>query len=209
MTDFVGRSEYTNQQVEVTQNPLNTPDELKVLIELYKASVEEYRFQVSLNWDRNKFYVLLNSGLITANCGLLRLPGFKFAEFLTAPLFVLGFLTGWLGYKTLRKGIEYRRRAIVKKAEVEKKLSAYSDVIPIDTTAGMREVKSLLGDSEKYIQKPLRPGTINYFLATLFVLLMGLNAIALIYLVVTSIDFSIFQNLDTSSFTDFIQRKPL
>lgn len=188
----------------MTQNSINTPDELKVLIELYKASVEEYRFQVNLNWDRSKFYVLLNSGLITASCGLLRIPGFKFAEFLTAPLFVLGFLTGWLGYKTLRKGIEYRRRAVVKKAEIENKLGAYSDVIPIDTTAGMREVKSLMGDAEKYIQKPLRAGTINYFLATLFILLMGLNGVALVYLIVTSVDFSIFQNLDISSFTDFI-----
>jgi hypothetical protein len=40
--------------------------ELTVLLELYKAAVEEYRFQVNLNWDRSKFYLVLNPGLITA-----------------------------------------------------------------------------------------------------------------------------------------------
>ncbi len=61
---------------------------MKVLLELYKVAVEEYRFQINLNWARSKSYVLLNSALIISTYGLLRLPSFKFAEFLTAPLFL-------------------------------------------------------------------------------------------------------------------------
>lgn len=174
-------------------------DELKVLLELYKVAVEEYRFQINLNWDRSKFYVVLNSTLITATCGLLRIPGFKFAELLTAPLVILGLLTSWLGYKTLIKGIEYRRRVVLKKAQLENKLAQYSTVVPIDTTAGMREAREAvagsqpdqeseqeartsLDDSEKFIDRPPRFGTISYFLACLFILLMVINGFALFYL---------------------------
>lgn len=165
------------------QSNQNNSDELKVLLELYKAAVEEYRFQVNLNWDRSKFYVLLNSGIITATCGLLRLPSFQFAEFLTAPLFILGVLSALLGYKTLLKGIEYRRRVILKKAQLENKLAQYSDVIPIDTTEGMRVARSSVGESEDFINRPPRIGTISYFLAFLFISLTSINVIGLLYLI--------------------------
>ena len=176
--------------LQVTQD-FSDENNLKVLLELYKVSIEEYRFQVKLNWDRNKFYVLLNSGLITANCGLLRIPGFDFAKFLTAPLFVLGSLAGWLGYKTLIKGIEYRRRAVIKKAEIENRLRKYSDILPIDTTAGMREAKTFksIDDFDSYVSKPLRIGTISYFLATLFILLIVTNLVALTYLMFKNVLF--------------------
>ncbi len=166
----------------VTNNNQVSSDQLKVMLELYKTAVEEYRFQVNLNWDRNKFYVLLNSGLITASCGLLRTSGFKFAEFLTLPLFILGFLAAWLGYKTLIKGIEYRRRAVIKKTQIEQKFTTYSDILPIDTTEGMRQAQDLLADPEAYYQKTPRFGTISYFLAALFIVLMIVNFVALLYL---------------------------
>lgn len=160
--------------------------ELTILLELYKAAVEEYRFQVNLNWDRSKFYLVLNSGLITATCGLLRIPGFKFAEFLTLPLFILGFLASWLGYSSLLKGIEYRRRVIYQKGQIENKLTEYldldQDIIPINTTQGMREAKE--SDFNEFINRPPRIGTINYFLALLFILLTAVNGIALGFITV-------------------------
>ena len=160
-------------------------DNLKILLELYRSAVEEYRFQTNLNWDRNKFYVLLNSGLITATCGLLRIPGFAFAEFLTIPLFFLGFLSSWIGLTTLLKGIEYRRSIVYQKAQIEEKLSEFTEeqLFPIQTTKGMREAKEV--DLDKFVNRPPRIGTISYFLQILFVLLMLVNGIALIYLIIT------------------------
>lgn len=157
-------------------------NDLKIILELYKSIVEEYRFQINLNWDRNKFYVLLNSGLITATCGLLRIPGFAFAEFLTIPLFVLGLLASWIGLTTLLKGIEYRRRIVYQKSQIEEKLSQFTteQILPIQTTKGMREAKEV--DFDKFMNRPPRLGTISYFLAILFVLLMAVNGVALIYL---------------------------
>lgn len=161
--------------------------EQTILLDLYKSAVEEYRFQVNLNWDRSKFYLLLNSGLITATCGLLRIPGFKFAEFLTTPLFTLGLLASWLGYRSLIKGIEYRRRIIYQKGKIETKLAQYvdRDLLPIVTTKGMRE--SQTADFDEFMNRPPRIGTISYFLSVLFILLMVVNGIALIYLIASLI----------------------
>jgi hypothetical protein len=43
----------------------------KELLELYKIAVEEYRFQVKLNADRSRDYVVLNSAIIAAAITLL------------------------------------------------------------------------------------------------------------------------------------------
>ena len=170
-------------------------------IELYKIVVEEYRFQVNLNWDRNKFYVLLNSGLIATSCGLLRIPGFGFAQFLTAPLFILGMLAAYLGYQTLIKGIEYRRRITIKKAQLEQEIG-----IPlIDTTQGMREVLQMNSEElAAYVTKPPRIGTINYFLAALFIFLIVLNAISFAATFVTAL-LSVISN----TFTSFTQQSAI
>jgi hypothetical protein len=61
-------------------------------------------------------------------------------------------------------------------------LGYISDKQPISTTAGMREAKSSLDNLESYVNRPLRLGTITYFLAFLFVMLMVINALAWIYL---------------------------
>ena len=185
----------------MTQQPSLSPDELKILLELYKVAVDEYRFQMNLNWERSKFYVLLNSALITATCGLLRLPSFKFAEFLTAPLFILGFLAAFLGYKTLIKGIEYIRRVVFNKAEFEYKLKEDfninivpldtiiipADIISLDMISDMRKIldtKDKINEDEfeKCIKQSPAIGTICYFIASLFILLMIINGVALLYL---------------------------
>lgn len=183
----------------MTQQSPSNPEELKILLELYKVAVDEYRFQTNLNWDRSKFYVLLNSALITATCGLLRLPSFKFAEFLTAPLFILGFLAAFLGYKTLMKGIEYIRRVVFNKAKFEHKLTQYSDIIPLDTVIiptdiisadTISDIRDILNKTdeinqdevEKCIKQSPSRGTICSFMASLFIMLMIINGAALLYL---------------------------
>lgn len=42
------------------------------LFDLYKVSVDEYRFQVTLNWQRTQYYLALNAGFLAAGIGLLQ-----------------------------------------------------------------------------------------------------------------------------------------
>ena len=44
----------------------------ELLLKAYSAALDECRFNVQLSWDRTKFFLLLNSGLIAAGMGLLK-----------------------------------------------------------------------------------------------------------------------------------------
>ena len=144
--------------------------------EFYQAILEEYRFQINLNWNRNKFYLTLNVTLIVVACGLLRIPAFQFAEILTMPLLILGFLFATIGLLTLLKGIEYRRRIFLKKAELENRL----DIEGVNTTAGMRESKMSWVDKERWVKRTPRIGSISFYLAGLYLVIAVINISAFV-----------------------------
>ena len=157
-------------------------NKIEHLLEFYKIAIEEYRFQVNLNWNRNKFYITLNSSLIGVACGLLKVPGFEFVQFLTMPLFILGLFTSFLGLQAVLKGVQYRRENILKKTQIETELAKYLDFQAIETTMGMKMAKMSLDEQEKFVNRPPRFGTISFFLAALFIALMVLNSLVLLYL---------------------------
>lgn len=55
-----------------------------LLMDLYRIAVEEYRFEVKLNWDRTVYYLTLNSGIISIATGLLKVGGPPPVDFLVA-----------------------------------------------------------------------------------------------------------------------------
>lgn len=150
------------------------------LLDLYKIAVEEYRFQVRFNWDRNKFYILLDSSLISLAVGLLKIPGKQSLELLMVPLFIAGILIALIGLVTLTKGHEYYRRTVLKMAQLESQLGLASEKQPITTTAGMRESKTVLSDPDSFVKRPFRLGTTTYFLAGLFVFLIIANVFGIL-----------------------------
>ncbi len=150
-------------------------------LDIYKIAVEEYRFQVRLNWDRNKFYVLLNSSLITVACGLLKIPSHQHLELLMIPLFITGLIVAVIGFVTLTKGHEYYRKTVLKLAQLESSLGLSATERPIDTTSGMKESRSVLGEPSSFINRTFRIGTVTYYLAALFVTLMVANAFGIMF----------------------------
>lgn len=153
------------------------------LLDLYKIAVEEYRFQVRYNWERNKFYILLDSGLISIAAGLLRIPGKQNLELLMIPLFIAGIIISLIGYLTLKKGHEYYRKTVLKMAQLESQLKLSNEQQPISTTAGMRDAKSIVSDSNSFVERPFRLGTTTYFLASLFIFLVVANVFGIILVV--------------------------
>lgn len=63
------------------------------LWQLYKISVEEYRFQAGLNWQRSQYLLGLNAAVISVGAGLIQL-GPEAAKEDGAPLTVAVFLVG-------------------------------------------------------------------------------------------------------------------
>ncbi len=95
------------------------------LIDLYKIAIDEYRFEVKLNWDRTVFYLTLNSGLIAIATGLLKVEGRSFLNLIVAGVFFIGLCVSWIGIRRVRRGHDYYRRTIVKKTLLEDRLGVW------------------------------------------------------------------------------------
>src|SRR4051794_27054743 len=63
-------SEVASPDIEEPKKP-EVPQDRAVLMDLYKIAVDEYRFQVKLNADRSRDYLVLNSAVIAAGVTLL------------------------------------------------------------------------------------------------------------------------------------------
>ncbi len=72
-----------------------SPDDL---LTLYKIAIDEYRFEVKLNWDRTVYYLTLNSGLVAIATGLLKLGSIPVINLLVAAIFFIGLCTALIGW---------------------------------------------------------------------------------------------------------------
>ena len=144
---------------------------------LYELIVNEYHFQVKLNWNRNKFFIIINLAIVFLAFFLLGVVEFQIVQYFISYLFFLGILTSFIGLQTLLKGIEYRRRIILQKAKFESMLR----IDGLNTTVRMQEAFRN-GETEEWIKRIPRFGTINFYLSSLFFVLILLNSFALIYI---------------------------
>lgn len=144
---------------------------------LYELIVNEYHFQVNLNWNRNKFFIIVNLTIVFCACFLLGVVEFQVIQYFVSYLFFLGILTSFIGLQTLLKGIEYRRRIILQKAKFESMLR----IDGLNTTVRMQEAVRN-GKTEEWIKRIPRFGTINFYLFSLFFVLILLNSFALIFI---------------------------
>jgi len=139
--------------------PESLPNDL--LLDLYKIAVEEYRFEVRLNWDRTAYYLTLNSGLITIAAGLLKIGGAPVVNFVVAGVFSIGLLSSFIGIRNILKGHEYYRRTVVKKTLLEEQIGLNKPVeghpagltLAVGTTVGQNEHLQILHNTEKWVAR--------------------------------------------------------
>ncbi len=55
--------------------PVNQRERREEFLELYKAALEDYRFQVQLNWGRSQYLLVLNLTLVSVATGIVQLGG--------------------------------------------------------------------------------------------------------------------------------------
>jgi hypothetical protein len=153
------------------------------LLDLYKIAVDEYRFQVKLNWDRTAYHLTLNSGLLAIAVGLLKVGSAPVVNFFVAGVFVIGLLASVIGIQTIRKGHRYYRHTVVKKTLLEdqlgltKPLEGYeASLTPaISTTTGQNEQFQILHNTEAWLKRSLR-GSITWWIVFILVLFFLANA---------------------------------
>ena len=118
-------------------NP-NTPDRAE-LLGLYKTAIEEYRFEVSLGWERQKFFVGLNVSLLAASAGFAKLGADGgYDALLAVALFAIA-ATAVVGIFIIRKSHLYYRNTRAHFQWIEERLGYVARDLALQTTPGMKE----------------------------------------------------------------------
>ncbi len=151
------------------------------LLGLYKIAIQEYRFEVKLNWNRTMYYLAFNSALISVSTALLKLDNPPIVYLLIAMIFLLGFISCLIGSSAVRTGHQYYRRTIVKKTLIEDMLGLTTPLaeyegrhtLSIGTTLGQSEHLQVLHDTEKWLGRKLRRSSVTFFM-TVFLVFLGI-----------------------------------
>lgn len=91
------------------------------LFQLYKIAIDEYRFQVQLNWQRSQYYFILNAALIAAAGSLLGIQGDR-ARPLAFILFGMGAVTVFFSFLATATQHSYYKAARENLKRVEEQL---------------------------------------------------------------------------------------
>jgi len=83
------------------------------LMRLYDSAVAEYRFEVQLNWDRTKHFMLFNAAVIAAAAGLMKFgrPPTLAEKVLETALLLLAAANSVVGIVSVHRGHGYYRAA--------------------------------------------------------------------------------------------------
>jgi hypothetical protein len=115
-----------------TSAPLGRED----LRKQYDAVLLEYRFQLQLNWDRAKHYLVFNTATLGAAVALYRDAKTWVPEAAVSALLALAAFNSYAGQAAVASGHEYYRRIRANKTRLEKALGL--EEYAIDSTPGMR-----------------------------------------------------------------------
>lgn len=145
--------------------------------DLYRIALDEYRFEVRLGWDRTTYFLILNSAILAAATGLLKLDNPPAVYLFIALLFALGCAISAIGAKAISKNHEYYRRTIVKKTVIEN-LLGLNDPIPgmtpshslaVGTTTGQNDHIQILTNPDDWVSRKLRRSAITYWLRAILI----------------------------------------
>jgi hypothetical protein len=137
------------------------------LIRLYEIAVEEYRFQVQLNWNRAQYLLGFNTAVIAAGAALIKLNGSKKADPLIAGIFVVGLVAAVMSMSATYMQHGYYRSARDRMQALGERLALGE--ASVTTTPGMRGAL------------PRRLGKVQTILYTLFAVAAAINVIGIFF----------------------------
>jgi hypothetical protein len=100
-------------------------------VELYKAAIDEYRFQAQFNWTRTQYMLVFNTGILVAGAVVASQSGRS-----AALVFGLGAAASVLSFLVMRTQHDYYRAARDRLRRIEAAVGVPEDQ-RIDTTATM------------------------------------------------------------------------
>jgi hypothetical protein len=161
------------------------------LMDLYKIAVDEYRFEVKLNWDRTAFYLTLDSGLLAVAAGLLKLQAGDSHQLLNlsvAFVFLAGAMLSIIGVLAVRRGHDYYRRTVIKKTIIEDALGLTRPIteyplrhsLAISTTLGQGEHLQIIYNTSDWQERAMRPGSVTSLTIATLVMFLIVDAVGFV-----------------------------
>jgi hypothetical protein len=183
----------------------NTPTEAEqktrreLLLKVYSTAIDEYRFNVQLGWDRTKFFLLLNSGLIAAGVGLLKVAeGSVLPSIFLVLFFLLSIFISAFGLQTAKIAKGYYREAVFTKTLVERELGLLEPIqglqdsranLSIAVTRGQRDYEAILSGqshADDFSDTPISSGTVAFNAQMVFWLMIAIETLAAIATVINA-----------------------
>lgn len=119
------------------------------LMKFYDIAINEYRFQVNLNWQRSQYYLVFNTAILAVATGLVRFSD-GLAGILNAALFGFGSACCFLCLAASRSQQEYYRAARNHVSEIEERLGIGS--LRLATTPRMAGIARRFGKVKTFNQ---------------------------------------------------------
>jgi len=155
----------------------------ELLLKVYDAAINEYRFNVNLGWDRTKFFLVASAGLIVAGIGLIKVTeGDRLTSWFLVGLFFISPMITICGLKTLAVSKSYYREAIFTKTVVERELGLL-DPLPnlqdaranLSSNSGQRDIEAILFGG-KPAARMISPGTVVWYIQIIFGIMIALES---------------------------------
>jgi hypothetical protein len=125
------------------------------LFDLYKLAIDEYHFQVTLNWNRTQYYLGLNVAIIGAGTGILKLGTPRSAALLTGSVFAVGVVTVVFSlFATGRQHAYYRA--------TRDRLKAVEAALALDPVYELRSTEGLKGVPREGFGRRLTVTNVTY-----------------------------------------------
>lgn len=194
-------SEPCTSNLEVANS--DKADELeqkKLLLEIYKIHVDEYRYNVSLTWDRTRYLLTLNSTLTVAALTLFRFAEQPVEYLFLGTIFFVTILTSWYSVQVAILGKQYFRNSKRVLRTVEERLGLHEkDDVLSELGIASTDEHSQPNDVSDLEEKK-RPMTITRRLRVIFYVLIVINFLGLVISLLNS--WTEHQNIDTRNLMD-------
>jgi hypothetical protein len=160
--------------VTLASAPPKTPD----LQKQYEFVLQEYRFQVQLNWDRAKHFLIFNTAILAAAVALYKSGSTPIAKLGIAALMTLSALNSFMGRHAVAEAHRFYREIRDLKAKLEDKLGLGEYAIA--STPGMKRGRGDAAEGTPRSGKG-RARTINFQLQALLVIIGSVSAVGMVY----------------------------
>lgn len=159
------------------------------LFDVYRMALEQYRFEVQLNWERTKSYLVFSVAVLGVGTGLISLADSGPLTLLVVLVFGVGAGASLLGFRMIAIGRQYTRATMLKALLAADELGLTRPLRGVDdplathaigTTSGLRDPKAALAAPTAWVEKPVGPDNVVYYVLVALRVLVGLHALAAI-----------------------------